>query len=227
MQPLIGNDVVDLAERSSAGKGRDARFITRICAPQEQRALERSPHPDVTLWCLWSAKEAAYKIALKRDVDTVFAKQRFLTTDVPTVAAESGFYESSVDYEEMSIPVRWTVTGEYVHCVGYWPQGSITWEDVLQAVAPLSEPTLQGPLSTQELSSARSVHSRRARLLAKRLLAHRGFPDVEVVRERAADYWKAPRLWRHGERLKNCDLSLSHHGRFVAVAVWVGGQGGD
>jgi len=227
LQPLIGNDVVDLAERSGAGKGRDARFITRICAPLEQRALERSQHPDATLWCLWSAKEAAYKIALKRDVDTVFAKQRFLTEGVPTFEDEFGFYEGRVDYEDMSIPVRWTVTGEYVHCVGYWPQGLIAWEDVLQVVAPLNDPTLQGPLSARELPSARSLYSQRARQLAKRLLAQQGFSDVEVVRERAADYWKAPRLWQHGRRLQDSDLSLSHHGRFVAAAVWIGGQGDD
>lgn len=216
---------MDLAAPSGAGKGRDARFVTRICAPQEQRTLERSQRPDVTLWCIWSAKEAAYKIALKRDVDTVFAKQRFLTTDVPTVVAESGFYEGRVDYEELSIPVRWTVTGEYVHCVGYWPQGMIAWEEVLHEVARADDPLLQGPLSARELPSARSAHSQRARLLAKRLLAQRGFPDIEVVRERAADYWKAPRLWQGGRRLQDSDLSLSHHGRFVAAAVWVGGQG--
>lgn len=227
MQPLIGNDVVDLAWPSGAGKGRDTRFVIRICTPQEQRVLESSPHPDFALWCVWSAKETAYKIALKRDVNTVFAKQRFLTEGIPSVDEIAGCYEGRVCYMDIIIPVRWTVTAEYVHCVGRWPQGALAWEDVLQAVAPLDDATLQGPLSERERLSVRTAHSEAARLLVKRLLAERGVSDVEIVRERAADYWKAPRLWRRDERVPNSDLSLSHHGRFVAAAVWVRGHRDD
>ena len=57
----VGNDVVDLNEQRDSPKSLDKRFISRVFHADEQRLIARAVYPELILWLLWSAKEAAYK----------------------------------------------------------------------------------------------------------------------------------------------------------------------
>jgi len=219
--PFIGNDVVDLAKARSSLSVRRERFIERVCAPPERVCVARSKNPDLTLWAIWAAKEAAYKIALRRDVDTAFIKHDFIVEHPPLAEAESAC-EGAVQFSGMRIPVRWVVEKQAIHCVGAWPCESARLNAVKSMLGLQDDEALdQETLSQKELDSARSAPSRKVRQLAKKLLRAQGVVDVDIVRPRDPDRWRAPRLWRGGEELLNSGVSLSHHGRFVAVALWL------
>lgn len=220
--PLIGNDVVDLTLPNTRNKGDDQRFIERVCAPVEQSLLDQSENATLTLWCLWSAKETAYKIVLKRDVNTLFAKKKFIV-DAPTSFDDSTLiYQGNVQYEDMVMPVQWSLNEQYLHCTGGWPQDEIDLSDVTTSVQMEDDPKLnEVELTQKELDSVRNDTSKSARQLAKQLLLERGFENVEIIRQPMDGYLKAPRIWINGKQLKESTLSLSHHGQFVAAAVWV------
>lgn len=219
--PLIGNDVVDLTLPNTRNKGDDQRFIDRVCAPVEQELLSQSDNATLTLWCLWSAKETAYKIVLKRDVNTLFAKKKFVV-EAPISFNDSGLFQGTVQYEDMTMPVQWSRTEHYLHCTGGWPQDEIALSDVETSVLLEDDPKLnEVELTQNELASVRNDTSKSARQLAKHLMMERGFKNVEIIRQQMDGYMKAPRIWINGEQLKESTLSLSHHGQFVAAAVWV------
>lgn len=219
--PLVGNDVVDLSEPATHGKAGQLRFLKRVCVDQEREFIEDAPQPDAALWLLWSAKETAYKIAKRLQPEIAFVKKHFVVA-VHTTSYESGHVRGQVVYEGAIIPVRWRHKEAFVHCVGHWPGVIQGFSKVGAAVARLDDPTLDEiPLDHQELQSVRNLPSRRVRQLAKRLLAERGLTQARIVRERIDDQWKAPRIWHQGRPLKDAALSLSHHGQYVAVVLWL------
>jgi len=74
---MLGNDVVDLADREAAAGATHARFDERVFAASEREAIERSAFPERLRWTLWAAKESAFKAARKIDPRIVLSHRRF------------------------------------------------------------------------------------------------------------------------------------------------------
>ncbi len=222
---LIGNDVVDLSLPETQDKAHILRFIKRVCTLKEQSLLDEAQAPHRMLWALWSAKETAYKIAKKRRPEIIFSPIRFVVEPVSLFPCNGeAVVMGNVRHRETEIQICWHCTGEYIHCVGIGADKPL--EEVLTAVVREGNRSLhkeieEKPLSSREALSALSPASQRVRQLAKQLLAVRGLSGVEIVRERNRDRFGPPRVWHRGRPLAGCDLSLSHHGRFVAAAIWV------
>jgi len=69
---FVGIDVVDLRDPRAAGKAGDERFVARVLSTQEAAWVRAAAAEggrttpaaaDLRLWCLWAAKEAAFKTA--------------------------------------------------------------------------------------------------------------------------------------------------------------------
>ena len=88
---FVGIDVVDPRDRRCVGKARDERFLARVLAETERGAVGAAPDPDATLWRLWAAKEAAFKVITKvRGAPPVFVHAAF-RVDPPGTLSEDGF----------------------------------------------------------------------------------------------------------------------------------------
>jgi len=197
---LVGNDVVDLALPETRGKAADARFVRRVCAEAERDLLAEAADPDRALWMLWTAKETGYKVAKKRWPGIGFSPVRFRVSGLALAGGEG---RGCVRYDALEVGVRWRVRPESVHCVGAWPRDAT------------------GIDAEVALNLGEASASRAARGLAGELLARRGVIGVRVERERLGRGWGPPRVWQGALPLAGCDLSLSHHGRWVAAAVWI------
>lgn len=195
MSPALGNDVVDLTGPRTRGKAQDARFLARVCTPAERARIVAAPpqERDRLLWQVWSAKEAAFKVARKRLGRPAFSPARFETS-----FASAG--EGEVRFRGWAVPVAWQVSADFVHCLGAWPRRPSGILSAVRAVERAEEP------------------SEAVRVLARRLLAARGLSGVTIGREGR----EPPYLLdlASGRRLPG-EVSLSHHGRFVAAAIWL------
>jgi phosphopantetheinyl transferase (holo-ACP synthase) len=190
---MVGNDVVDLRARAVVAGPRHPRFDARVFAPSEHRALRESAEPNALRWTLWAAKEAAYKVAKKLDAATVWSPLRF-------VVSLRGTGDGSVEHAGRSIPVRVEADGERVHAVA---------SDRAEALAALHA-------RVAELDAADADPSAAVRRLAREDLAPLLGSEpgaLEVARRE-----RIPVL-RLAGRDAPFDLSLSHHGRFVAYAA--------
>jgi len=191
---MVGNDVVDLFDPAVVAGPRHPRFDARVFAPSEHRALRESAEPNPLRWAFWAAKEAAYKVAKKLDAAAVWSPLRFV------VCFERGL-EGAVEYNGLRIPVQVERDEQRVHALATDQVESLA--RLRSCVARLEDP------DAADASAA-------VRLLAREQLAPllSARPDqLEITRRD-----RIPVL-----RMAGCDapfdLSLSHHGRFVAFAA--------
>ena len=59
---MIGNDIIDLALAKKESNWQRKGFLNKIFTPREQSLILNAQNPEITVWNLWSRKEAAYKI---------------------------------------------------------------------------------------------------------------------------------------------------------------------
>lgn len=59
---MIGNDVIDIKQTRLESNWKRKGLLEKLFTNEEQRLIATSTDPEITLWLLWSMKEAAYKI---------------------------------------------------------------------------------------------------------------------------------------------------------------------
>lgn len=59
---MIGNDIIDLALAEKESNWQRKGFLHKLFTAQEQSLIKSSINQEITIWNLWSRKEAAYKI---------------------------------------------------------------------------------------------------------------------------------------------------------------------
>jgi len=189
---MLGNDVVDLEDHEAAPSATHPRFDERVFAAEELRWLARSRCADSLRWMLWSAKESAFKAAKKLDGQTAFAPRAFV---VRPESEDAG----RVLFGDRVFAVRWTIDRSACHAVA---------SAGLEPGAPIVSHIRR--LAPEERSSS-AVRRFAIDVLAPRIGVTAG--DLEFVRE-----GRVPRLRLRGAPLA-VDVSLSHHGRYVAFAA--------
>src|SRR5688572_20252219 len=59
---MLGNDLVDLNLAARQSNWRRKNYLAKIFTAREQEMVHQAENPDLLVWCMWSMKEAAYKI---------------------------------------------------------------------------------------------------------------------------------------------------------------------
>jgi len=188
---MMGNDVVDLGDPESRAEARHPRFDRRVFDETERALIGASAQPERTRWLLWAAKESAYKAARKEDPHTVFAPSCF-------VVRPEGDARVSVAVGERRFQVDLGAGADHVHAVARAEGDSP--DAICTAIAKLPE------LSTGSDAARWLAIATLSRLL--------GVAPEELALRRDG---RIPSLWLR-DRRSSADLSLSHHGRFVAFA---------
>jgi phosphopantetheinyl transferase (holo-ACP synthase) len=193
---MLGNDVVDLGDPETQPGARHPRFDARVFTREERALLAAAPDSERLRWSLWAAKEAAYKCMKKLAPETCFSPVRFAV---------------QLDTER---------TGS-VACGGRRLRLALFAEDdALHAVATDAADPERGVVrALAELLEADTDASQAVRRLAREKAAAQLGCDPEqlsIGRE-----GRRPRLLRRGAEAP-LDLSLSHHGRYVAAALEAG-----
>jgi phosphopantetheinyl transferase (holo-ACP synthase) len=195
---MVGNDVVDLTDPEVRPGASHPRFDRRAFVVSEREALRSSGAPNRLRWMLWAAKEAAFKVVKKRDPDAVFLPSRF-------VVSLDASLRGLVRWAGLEIPVEVFGDSEAVHAIATDVDAAPT--RIVSAV----ETTDEGA------DASRAVRELAVRAIAARLEA--APEDIIISRSE-----RIPTLEVVGVA-SPVDLSLSHHGRFVAFACDLGSLG--
>lgn len=194
---MVGNDVVDLGDPEVQPGAQHPRFDARVFAPCERDALEASGAPHRLRWILWAAKEAAYKVAKKLDPAAIFSPSRFCVRLDADLRGE-------VEFEERRIPVQIDEDCLRLHAVA--SSDAELLPTLRQQVAFLPGGLGSAPEAVRALATLGVADWLGAR------------PQELSIRRMG----RVPVLFR-GDVPAAVDLSLSHHGRFVAFACHRGG----
>ncbi len=219
---LVGNDIVDLHDPESRPEALHNRFDTRVFTSDEREALTTSASAHALRWTLWAAKESAYKVAKKLD-----SAVRFLPRDFVVRRLAEG--RAVVVHETGPFDVRLCRTDEWVSAVATLMAANAA--SVTASNAPVGGNAPEAA-KARWAGNAPAAH-RSVSIGIERLEVHGADPS-QTVRELvcaalalrmnvppgqvqiAADRGIPVALWRN--RRLPVDLSLSHHGRFVAWA---------
>ncbi len=192
---MVGDDLVDLGDPEACDGSQHPRFDARVFAPAERATLAASPAAGRLRWMLWSAKEAAYKLARKLDPEVAFSPSRF----VVSLAADRPDWplRGRVAWPGGSARVQLRRVGDAIHATAR--DGDCVRGGLVRGVAPLG---------------AGEEPSRAARAFALRCVAGRLGHDPRELR--ILRRGRIPGLAVAGGGA--LDLSLSHHGGFVSFA---------
>ncbi|MDH3684978.1 MAG: 4'-phosphopantetheinyl transferase superfamily protein [Myxococcales bacterium] len=192
---MIGNDIVDLRDADARPGARHPRFDARVFCAAERAALAASSAPDRLRWVFWAAKEAAYKVARKLDAACVFSPSLFA---VEFESASLG----TVDFGQARFPVHVNDVHHGVHVVATQPSARRS----------------RIVTGSREMTDAASRDAAAPGLAVRELALSQlssCWPDSRVLA--VAQEGRIPVLESDGVRV-DADLSLSHHGRWVAFA---------
>lgn len=109
---MIGNDIIDLqlAARQSNWKRKD--FMNKLFSRQEQCLVLESSAPNRMVWKLWSMKESAYKIHVRKTGKRRFDPRSF---NCEIIDQNQGFVHIDSDcYETMT-----TMKKELIHTMAH------------------------------------------------------------------------------------------------------------
>jgi phosphopantetheinyl transferase len=223
---FVGVDVVDLLDRRCVGKVHDARFLTRVLNDVERAALATAPDPTATLWRLWTAKEATFKVVSKvRGAPPAFVHAAF-RVDLPGPQVKSGI--GNVEWEDISVFIHWHEMPGRIAALAWngvaadgppeWAWG--TAADLDPEPTALMDELLE-KLSERERLPVHSRNSALVRLAARAALARALGVDearIEVVCGEGPKGRVPPEALIDG-RSAPADVSLSHHGKWLAWAI--------
>ncbi len=230
---FVGIDVVDLNDPRTRGKAADARFVSRVLDEVEAGAVRAAAQPDVELWSHWASKEAAFKTATKlRGKPPVFRHAAFgVRWGGPRREGEPRM--GMVSYEELRIPVMVVADADVIQAVCYThPRPAAVREEVRLGLEPLDAPGApwSGPLvdllvgfTEREADAISTRRSAAVRIGARMELADMLRIDVsrvEIVCDPGLPGRRPPRVLVDGSPAR-ADVSLSHHGRWIAWAAHV------
>lgn len=190
----IGNDVVDLMEPTIAGHHERSRFVARVCTPDEIARVGSSREPHRTLWSLFAAKEAGFKVVAKLAPGIAFSPRRFAVNEQFT----------RVVHDDVQLWLQVTAEDDWVHAVaGQGPE----------------EPVWAVDRRTGAAGESDAARALACRVAAEHLRVEEGVLAVErQPDERFRDDLGPPRLLLDGAPV-DLDLSLSHDGPWVACAL--------
>ena len=214
----VGNDVVDLRDPDSNPQTHPRRFDERVFSLDERRLLEEAPDELPLRWRLWSAKEAAFKAARKRDRAVVFSPPRF-EVEVRGPGESRVTYRASEGVSER-FDLRWWQTNDAVHAIARPASAGAPahQSDLIHGFRRFRRPHRLAVNDSKRHSDAALDPSQAVRDFAiERVAAALDLPraDLEI-----RTHQRVPSLWR-GDHPVAADLSLSHHGDWIAFACQI------
>jgi len=197
---MIGNDVVDLAHPATRPGAQHPRFDARVFTGAERAALAQSPGAERLRWIFWAAKESAYKAARKLDSRTIWSPARFAVQLEPAGPRELTVLCGVVRHGALAFSLRVESNAEKVHALAFCARSA---PDALYCDGVES--------CAKGVKAGAAVRAAARREIAAWLGAA---PDAVCIGRRG----RIPTLHIAGLPREAADLSLSHHGRFVAWA---------
>lgn len=192
---MIGNDVVDFEDPETRKKQLHPRFDQRIFSEQELHALAQSDDPHRLRWAMWAAKEASYKCGRKQVQNLIFSPRQFVV--LPQDDARLHVRHPQFDFE-----VELQMSAQRVHALARCSSHCNSHQNALTAVLKVSP--------TQQQNPSQSIRYWARHCLAPYVQISAG--DLSIVTADKIPYLQGPDHQILG------DLSLSHHGRFLAFA---------
>ena len=113
--PVIGNDIVAINDAHNRASFSNPRYLIKTMTKSEKQAISIATQHPFLPFAIWSAKESAYKIMVKRGLKKSFCPIDF---SVRFTTIKSNELKGRVSYFDHRVHVNSIVTPAYVHTIG-------------------------------------------------------------------------------------------------------------
>lgn len=103
---MVGNDIIDIAETKRTTNYQRPRFLDKLFSESEQEFIIKSEDSFISVWRLWSMKEAAYKLY------TQLYPSRFYNPKGFQCSIEGN--RGIVEFKDFKCYVTTTINSEYI-----------------------------------------------------------------------------------------------------------------
>ena len=210
---LVGNDVVDLLDPENQPEAIHPRFDERVFTPVERARLTNQATAHRTRWRMWAAKESAFKVARKLDPGVRFLPRLFSVQ-------LRGNARAVVRYAVGRFDVSFSGADDWVHAIATLSDGPGKWRPswVGSSWRPSRVASWRPSGIVERVQRGKSVASyASARVRATARSAIGSVLSISPSEIEITTVGKVPvALWNKSPL--PVDLSLSHHGRFLACA---------
>ncbi|WP_310557486.1 4'-phosphopantetheinyl transferase superfamily protein [Flavobacterium sp.] len=107
---MIGNDIIDLKLARKESNWQRKGFLNKIFTENEQILIQNSNNQEVTVWNLWSRKEAAYKIWNRETGIRKYNPIRFECFDFDSEIGE-------VKFDKIIFYTKTLITKNFIHTI--------------------------------------------------------------------------------------------------------------
>jgi len=111
---MIGNDVVDLDLAHTESNWQRKGYLDKIFLAHEQDYILNSQRPEISIWLLWSMKEAAYKIYNRLTLKRSFIPLRLNCSDIEMNGCEC---IGKVTCDENIFFTKTAVFADHIHTI--------------------------------------------------------------------------------------------------------------
>ena len=111
---MIGNDIIDLALARKESNWQRNGFLNKIFTLKEQLLILKSNNPELTVWNLWSRKEAAYKIYNRQTQIRAYIPLQLECFDTEL---KDGFIYGEVICNHYIYYTKTSITSDYIETV--------------------------------------------------------------------------------------------------------------
>ena len=192
---MLGNDLIALCLPDNQGKAQQPRLLHKICTPSEQHYIQQQKDPHIALWQMWACKESAYKVAIKNNYSPCY---RPLDLCVVPYSEHAAIVQTPIG----NIHTRTFLADQYLHTIATLHAAQI--EQVQYYIWEL--PTANEQYTPEVLQKYYLTFiGEQLQLPINHLQIHKNTLHI-------------PQIYCQ-EQVLPCDISISHDGNFIAVAM--------
>lgn len=129
---MIGNDIIDLHQSRAENNWQRKGWMEKIFLDTERVQIEASEDPEITVWLLWSMKEAAYKIYHRMNGKRSFAPKDF---DCMIAHFDGRSARGKIRFTNLVVESESEISEAYIHTVAYFQHQRKTPSVLIKPVA--------------------------------------------------------------------------------------------
>lgn len=111
---MLGNDIIDLNLTQRESNWKRKNYLSKIFSSAEQALICEAHNPDLTVWLMWSMKEAVYKIVNRKTGLRFYNPQAFCCS----VGLNDLQAEGQVCYNGTHFLTHTEITKNFLHTIG-------------------------------------------------------------------------------------------------------------
>lgn len=188
---MIGNDIVDIAEAKVSSNWKRAGYLQKVFTEIEQEYIYNSQNPFLSVWRIWSMKEAAYKLYTQLHPSRFYNPKAF--------CCEINDLKGKVKYKSFECFVNSQITTTYILSEARLNNTKMTSICIeFNSVSP----ELQSQKTRKELLSAISQKYK--------------ISQTELGIEKSE--YGVPSVYYNNQNL-SIGITMSHHGAYSTYAI--------